>query len=137
MTKIDYTQTPELPAVDEYRALRVMCDLSPKSHAAARVGLPNSLFATVIRSGTELVAMGRVVGDGGCNFEVVDIAVHPDHQRRGLGSKIMQAITDYLRDNAPPTAYVSLIADHDSPALYSKYGFEPTAPVSIGMARKL
>lgn len=38
---------------------------------------------------------------------------------------------------SPKTAYVSLIADHHSPTLYSKFGFKPTAPVSIGMAFKV
>ena len=81
--------------------------------------------------------MGRIVGDGGCNFEVVDIAVLPDCQRRGIASKIMLSLMDYLRANAPKTAYVSLIADAGAPTLYRKFGFKPTAPESIGMALRL
>lgn len=107
-----------------------------RTTAAAAKGLPNSLFATTIRDQGRLIAMGRVIGDGGCNFEIVDIAVHPDYQRKGLGSLVLSAIMSYLDDVAPESAYVSLIADHQSPRLYSKFGFEPTASVSIGMARK-
>lgn len=129
-----YEQRPEIPGVEEYRRLRELCELSPKTLEAAEKGLPNGLFSTTIRHDGQLVAMGRVVGDGGCNFEVIDIAVHPDHQRRGLGSRIMQAIKDYLDENAPESAYITLIADHHSPALYSKFGFEPVTPKSIGMA---
>ncbi|MBY6205143.1 GNAT family N-acetyltransferase [Halomonas denitrificans] len=129
-----YVQEPAVPDVAEYCDLRTRCGLSPKRAGAASKGLPNSLFSTVIRREGALVAMGRVVGDGGCNFEVVDVAVHPDHQRRGLGTRIMRAIREWLDDNAPETAYVSLIADHHSPKLYSKFGFEPTTPRSIGMA---
>lgn len=131
-----YDQLCEIPAVEEYRALRVACGLFPKTADAAVKGLPNSLFATTIREGGELIAMGRVVGDGGCNFEVVDIAVHPDYQRQRLGSQVMAAVMSYLAQAAPESAYVSLIADHNSTALYAKFGFEPTAPVSIGMAYK-
>lgn len=80
---------------------------------------------------------GRVVGDGGCNFEVVDIAVHPEYQRQGLRGLVMNSVMSYIEENAPKTAYVSLIADHHSPALYSKFGFEPTAPVLIGMGYKV
>lgn len=65
------------------------------------------------------------------------VAVHPDYQRQGLGSRIMAAIMAWLAEHAPESAYVSLIADHHSPALYSKFGFEPTAPVSIGMAYRV
>ncbi len=129
-----YLQRLEVPDVAEYCALRSLCELSPKSTEAAANGLPNSLFSTTIRHEGRLVAMGRVVGDGGCNFEVVDIAVHPDHQRRGLGTRIMRAIKDYIDEQAPESAYITLIADHHSPALYSKFGFEPVTPKSIGMA---
>jgi ribosomal protein S18 acetylase RimI-like enzyme len=80
--------------------------------------------------------MGRVIGDGGCNYEIVDIAVHPQYQKQGLGGRIMTEVMSYISENAPESAYVSLIADHHSPELYSKFGFEPTAPVSIGMAFK-
>ena len=132
-----FTQNNELPRTQEYRDLRRICGLSPKTQIAAERGLPNSLFATVIRDKDTLIAMGRVVGDRGCNYEVVDIAVHPDYQKQGLGQQVMAAVMDFIREDAPESAYVSLIADHHSPALYSKFGFELTTPVSIGMALKI
>ena len=122
------------PEADEYRALRVAAGLSPKSAEAAARGLPGSLYSVCIRDGDRLIAMGRIVGDGGCNFEIVDMAVHPEFQRQGLGYSIMEALLSYLEREAPSSAYVSLIADHGAPALYRKFGFEPTAPNSIGMA---
>lgn len=136
--KIDsYTVAHEIPASEEYIGLRLAAGLSPKTAEAAEKGLPNSLFAVSMRTKSKLIGMGRVVGDGGCNFEVVDIAVHPDFQRQGLGSKIMQAVMAYLRENAPTSAYVSLIADRGAPALYRRFGFEFTAPASVGMALRL
>ncbi|MEL7536240.1 MAG: GNAT family N-acetyltransferase [Pseudomonadota bacterium] len=132
-----YQQNNVAPSVLEYCELRRVCGLSPKTIEAAERGLPNSLYATTIRDQGKLIAMGRVVGDRGCNYEVVDIAVHPDYQRQGLGQQIMAAIMSFIEADAPESAYVSLIADHHSPALYSKFGFEPTAPVSIGMAFKV
>ena len=128
-----FEQTAEVPKTDEYRHLRIVCGLSPRSEEAAARGLPRSLFCTTIRDSGRLIAMARVVGDGGCNYEVVDVAVHPEYQRRRLGTRLMSAVTEYLQNNAPESAYVCLIADHHSPALYSKFGFKPTAPVSIGM----
>ncbi|GJM12962.1 MAG: AttT protein [Pseudohongiella sp.] len=127
----------ELPDIEEYRNLRVTCGLSPRSRDAASKGLPNSLFSTTVRDKTKLIGMGRIVGDGGCNLEVVDIAVHPNYQRRGIGQAIMANIMSYIENNAPESAYVSLIADDHSPALYSKYGFELTTPRSVGMALKV
>lgn len=134
MAKQKYEQRTQIPGADEYRELRMRCGMSEKSHEAASQGLPNSLFSTTIRDKGKLVAMGRLVGDGGCDYAVVDVAVHPDYQRQGLGHRVMSSIMSYLRDHAPDSAYVALIADDHSPALYSKFGFEPTAPKSIGMA---
>ena len=137
MDAASYPLTVEVPGCDEYRALRSIAGLSPKTAEAAGRGLPGSLYAVCVRDGGRLIGMGRIVGDGGCNFEVVDIAVHPDYQRRGIGSEIMAARVDYLRSSAPESAYVSLIADGDAPRLYEKFGFQLTAPASVGMALRI
>jgi ribosomal protein S18 acetylase RimI-like enzyme len=133
----DYELIDEAPTPQEYVALRAAAGLSARTLEAARRGLPNSVFAVSVRRGPELVGMGRIVGDGGCNYEIVDIAVRPDCQRRGLGMRIMQALMEYLHVHAPESAYVSLIADEGAPELYARFGFEPTAPASIGMAKRL
>ena len=134
MTESEYAFTAAIPAWEEYINLRLAAGLSRKSEAAARAGLPNSLFAVSVRVDGELVGMGRVIGDGGCNFDIVDMAVHPDHQRRGIGNKVMDMLMQYVHDVAPETAYVSLLADDWAPALYRKFGFEFTAPKTVGMA---
>jgi ribosomal protein S18 acetylase RimI-like enzyme len=33
-----------------------------------------------------LIGMGRIVGDGGTSYQVVDIAVRPEHQGAGWAS---------------------------------------------------
>jgi GNAT superfamily N-acetyltransferase len=113
----NYELVPTSPSIDEYIALRQISGLSPKSVDAATRGLPNTLF-----------------GDGGCFFEIVDIAVAPAHQRRGFGKRIMTALMAWVRANAPSGAHVTLIADGDADKLYAQFGFVPTAPESIGMS---
>ena len=137
MNTSEFILLEEVPGIEEYQNLRVICGLSPRSLEAASKGLPNSLFSITIRDQDSLIGMGRVVGDGGCNLEVVDIAVHPEFQQRGIGQMIMTRIMAFIENNAPVSAYVSLIADDHSPALYSKYGFELTTPRSVGMALKV
>lgn len=137
MASDNFALAHETPSIDEYCALRAASGMSSRTPDAAARGLPNSLFSVTLRDGERLVAMGRIVGDGGCNFEVVDVAVHRDYQRRGLGGRIMAALDEWLKANAPASAYVSLIADDHSPALYEKFGFRPTAPVSIGMGYRV
>lgn len=132
---IDFIE--QTPGADEYRALRVAAGLSAKTAEAASLGLPGTLYAVCLRQGDELVAMGRIIGDGGLNYEIVDIAVRPEFQRQGFGSRVMSALMEWLRRHAPASAYCCLIADDDAPALYEKFGFKRTAPKSVGMAVRL
>lgn len=125
------------PAVEDYVRLRREAGLSAKTPEAARLGLANTWFGVTVRHHGEAVGMGRVIGDGGCFFEVVDIAVLPAHQRRGLGKRVMGALMDHLRAHAPASAHVMLLADGPAHRLYEQFGFRATAPESIGMELKL
>lgn len=125
------------PSVDDYVRLRRIAGMGAKSREAAERGLPNTLHAVTINWQGAVVGMGRIIGDGGCFYQITDIAVDPDHQGRGLGKRIVKALVDHLHATAPPTAYVSLIADGQASELYAQFGFEPTAPRSIGMALNL
>ncbi len=129
-----YTLTFVTPDIATYRSLRTRSGLSGKTEVAAARGLPGTLFAVQVLCGEEVVGMGRVIGDGGCFYQVCDIAVLPEHQCRGLGKRIMQAISDYIDSEAPESAYVSLIADGKAQDLYAQFGFVHTAPASAGMA---
>ena len=125
-----------MPSLDEYLALRAATGLSPFSPEAARRGLAASIHAVVVRRADDgaAIGMGRLVGDGGCFVQVVDIAVEPSHQGRGLGKRVMQSLMDYVAQELPTSVYVSLLADGEAHRLYEQYGFAPTAPASIGMA---
>jgi GNAT superfamily N-acetyltransferase len=132
-SSLDYND--DVPGVDEFIRLRTDAGLSAKTREAATRGLGGTCYSVCVRDRGRLVGMGRVIGDGGCFFQVVDIAVHPGYQRRGIG--IMTRLMAQLRAHAPASAYVSLIADGHAARLYEKFGFEPTAPASVGMALRL
>ena len=123
-----------VPTVEDYCRLRVLAGLSAKHQEAAARALPNTLFGVCAYQGNELVAMGRIVGDGGCHLQVCDIAVLPRLQ--GQGKEVMRRLDDWMRANLPPSAYVSLLADGEAHRLYAQFGFAPTAPASIGMYRR-
>ena len=131
-----YTIRHAIPSVVDYRRLREETGLSPKTLEAAERGLPNTLFAVQILTGEEVIGMGRVIGDGGCFYQVVDIAVLPQHQGRGLGKTIMREIAGYLERAVPESGYVSLLADGKAYQLYQQFGFVLTAPASVGMGLK-
>jgi predicted N-acetyltransferase YhbS len=134
MADEEYELVETTPSSADYHRLRIIAGLSPKSAEAAAAGLPNTIYAVVIRKDGEAVGMGRIVGDRGLFFQIVDIAVDPKHQKQGLGKRIVGALVEHLHQTAPAGAYVSLIADGEAHRLYSLFGFRPTAPVSIGMS---
>jgi ribosomal protein S18 acetylase RimI-like enzyme len=127
------------PGVDEYLGLRARAGLSPKTREQAVAALPGSWAAchVVHEASGQTVGMGRVLGDGGWYFHVVDMAVLPDHQRRGLGDAILRSLLDRIRADAPGGAYVNLLADPPGRRLYARHGFAETAPHSVGMALRL
>ena len=122
------------PSAAEYVKLRDSAGLSRKSIAAAKIGLPNSLFSVSVRDNGRLIGMGRVIGDGACFFEIVDVAVDPRYQGRGFGKEIMLKIDSYLEQATMECSYVSMIADE--PEFYQKLGYKLTAPDSQGMYRQ-
>jgi GNAT superfamily N-acetyltransferase len=127
------------PSVADYLLLRGRAGLSPKRQDQARAALRGSWAAVhvVHEVDAKTVAMGRLLGDGGWYFHVVDMAVLPEHQRRGLGDAILTVLLERIRREAPAGAHVNLIADPPGRRLYARHGFTLTAPDSIGMARTL
>jgi len=128
-----YELREELPSVDRFLELRAAAGMSTRDREGVERGLPNSVYGVTVvdEASGEAVAMARVVGDGGSVYHVCDMAVHPDHQRHGLGSRMMDAVVAYLDEHAPPNAYVNLMADVDG--FYEQWGFEETRPASKGM----
>ena len=136
----DFIVTHTIPSVEAYIYLRASTGLTPKTLQAATVGLANTLFAVqVVHSSNpdSIVGMGRMIGDGGCFFQVVDIAVSPAHQGRGIGKMIMRELKDWMDENVPKSGTVLLFADGRANELYKHFGFVETSgltPSSVGMA---
>lgn len=130
----DYEISHEVPSVEDYLHLRLASGLTPRSMEAAEVGLPRTVTSVLVNYDHNIIGMGRVIGDGLC-YQVVDVAVLPEYQGRGIGKIIMSKLMNELKRIAPAEAYVSLIADGPASFLYRKFGFEETAPTSVGMAQ--
>lgn len=124
------------PTPSDYINLRLEAGMSGKSQKAAEIGLKNSLFSVTVYDESTLVAMGRLIGDGGAFFQIVDIAVKPAYQGKGLGKLVLKELMEYLDQHTYEGSYVSLIADAPANKLYEQFGFDYTFPDSYGMYRK-
>lgn len=127
------------PNAEDYLALRTLAGLTPPRPDQVTAGVAGAWAAVrVVHEPTgTTVGMGRVIGDGGWYFHVIDMAVLPGHQRRGLGDAVLRSLLDRIRRDAPSGAWVSLMADGPGRQLYARHGFVATAPHSLGMARLL
>jgi GNAT superfamily N-acetyltransferase len=134
-----YRLVPIAPSVEDYLMLRELSGLSVKTREQAAAGLPGGWRAChVVHEATErTVAMGRILGDGGWYFHIVDMAVLPDHQRRGLGAAVLAWLLEEIRTGAPANPWVTLMADPPGRPLYRRFGFVETAPGSLGMGQIL
>ena len=79
---------------------------------ALRKGFENSMLTLAAYEDDQLLGIIRIVGDGHTIVFVQDILVFPEHQRKGVGSALLQAILDrysHVRqillatDNTPKT----------------------------------
>ncbi|MCP2503637.1 MAG: GNAT family N-acetyltransferase, partial [Candidatus Thalassarchaeaceae archaeon] len=59
------------------------------------------------------------------------MAVKSEWQNKGAGTMIMDDLMNYIEKNAEENAYINLLADVNG--FYENWGFEPTAPNSVGM----
>lgn len=131
-----YTLHSGPPSIDDYIRLRAESGLTPRTREQTVRALPGSWAAchvVEVSSGTT-VGMGRLIGDGGWYFHVVDMAVLPPHQARGIGNGVLNWLLDQIRKAAPPDAFVSLMADPPGRSLYASHGFTERRDLSIGMA---
>lgn len=57
-----------------------------------RSAYSHSLETLVVRDGGKTVGLIRAVGDGHSIVYIQDIIVHPEYQRRGIGTRLIQAM---------------------------------------------
>ncbi|KIT17712.1 GNAT family N-acetyltransferase [Jannaschia aquimarina] len=118
----DWSDAP--PSPEAYVALRAAAGLGPRTLEAARRALPAGLCTVTVHHGERLVAMGRVVGDGGCFVQIVDVAVEPACQGDGLGRAVVNRLIDWIETNLPACCHVSLVSSERAEPLYARVGFE-------------
>ena len=118
---------------EEYLGLRATTNWLPVSREQAVIALSNDLFSVCVLHNRELVGIGRLIGDGAVYYYIQDIIVKPEYQDRGIGSRIMESLENYLIKNAPAGSFVGLMAAEDTEGFYKQYGYEKRASNRPGM----
>ncbi|HEY7071590.1 MAG TPA: GNAT family N-acetyltransferase [Acidimicrobiales bacterium] len=125
-----YDWVADLDAVDwdELSHLYRVAPLGVKPPDALRTVFGNSMFRCFVYSGDVLVGAGRGLADGVDCAYLADVAVHPDHQGRGLGKAIIRRLVEQAEGHKK----VILYANPGTEPFYLDLGFLPM-PTAMGI----
>lgn len=105
---------------EELSNLYRIAPLGNKSAAHLKTVFSNSMYRCFVFDDGTLIAAGRALADGGDCSYLCDIAVHPDHQGRGLGKEIVNR----LREQSKHYRKIILYAAPGKEPFYLKLGFK-------------
>ncbi|GEM_PF-1012873 len=134
---VDFKLVQRLATVDEYKKIsdavgwQSFTDL--ESVAAS---LPKSLFGVVAEIDGECIGMARIGGDGALFYYVMDVAVMPDLQRRGIGTALMNALVEFMQSRAQKHALPMLFTGAGRSDFYRRFGFEGPETWLYGMSAR-
>ncbi len=125
----------EGPPPDDYNRLRRDAGWPEMDPVVSARSLTHSCFAVCAYDGSELIGMGRVVGDFGLCFYIQDVIVLRTHQEKGIGDAIMRRIMKFISVHAVQDTYVGLMSSVGREPFYHRYGFtsRPTETLGAGM----
>lgn len=86
-----------------------------------KIVLAQSDITVSARVGATLAGFGRALTDRILYATIHDLIVHPQYQRKGIGSAILEQLLQELRG----VRKVSLSATAGAQEFYQKYGFQP------------
>ena len=125
--------------VDDYNRLRDEVGWGALPKQQAQAGLEHSSYVVSCNEQGKAIGSARVIWDGGYVVYIADVMVSPDYQRRGIGSKLMQMIMDYLHThiNENWDIMIVLVAAKGKEAFYKKFGFNerPNENLGAGMSK--
>lgn len=112
-------------SIEQYISLRTSVGWNLFCDDQMNATIQNSLYTVTVVHEKQAVAMGRLIGDG-MYYLVADIIVRPEHQKCGIGSRVMDMILEHVRKNTPAggRSSVQLIAEKGKEEFYIKKGFK-------------
>jgi GNAT superfamily N-acetyltransferase len=125
------------PTVSEYSRLIAAVGWKPRDASAVAAALDGSIFSVCAESDHELIGMGRVIGDGGLHYYLTDVVVDPSHQRRGVGSRIVRALTTFVEGVPFENTWVGVFAVEGTAGFYARFGYKAQQPTGPAMYRWL
>ena len=121
------------PTSAEFSSLTAAVGFKPHPEEAIALGLANSFCCVCALAGDSVIGVGRVVGDGALHFYLTGIMVIPTYQRRGVGSRIVEALLDRVKQVPYENTLVEALPLPGLEAFYARFGFKPCRQYAPGM----
>lgn len=106
---------------NELSELYRIAPLGDKSSEALEAVFTNSMFRCFVYADGRLIGAGRALADGLDCAYLADVAVHPDYQKVGLGTAILERLLTLASGHKK----VILYANPGREGFYAKLGFHP------------
>lgn len=111
---------------EDYFNLRESVGWMNFSKEQTQKALLNSIYTVIaVDDYGDAVGVGRLTGDG-MYYMIVDIAVCPDYQKKGIGTEIINMLITYVSRETPVggRSSIQLIAEKGKESFYEKIGFK-------------
>lgn len=127
-------------SVEHYNELRESVGWNAIKPHRAEIGLSNSVCFIAEDEG-KAIGMARLITDGGYVSCIFDVIVHPEYQKRGIGTQLLKNVMDYIWEHLEEdeTQVICLFAKKGKENFYSKFGFEerPNEISGAGMSQRI
>ena len=98
------------------------------------LALQNSWFIISAYQKERLIGFGRIISDGIAHALILDMIVHPEYQKRGIGSQILEIMVAKCKQHQ--IRDIQLFSAKDKPGFYLKHGFKIRPENAPGMEIK-
>jgi ribosomal protein S18 acetylase RimI-like enzyme len=98
---------------------------------AAAQSLSRSLFSVVAELDGRCIGTARVAGDGAVFFYIMDVGVLPEFQGRGVGTRLMNHVVDFIAAARPAKALIGLFAPSEATRFFERFGFSSSEETEI------
>jgi len=125
---------PRMPTAGEYVNLISAVGWDKNyNHSLTEKILAAPVYGVVAEHLNKVIGCALLLSDEASFYYVKDVMVHPDWQRKHVGSMLMKKLTEWLDANAPENAYVGLFTRGNLAAFYKQFDFAPV----FGMHRNV
>ena len=111
---------------DEHMALWESAGWGSLDRELVENSLRGSYATFAVRDGGRIIAMARLIGDGGMAFFLNDLVVSPYYQGNGIGRELLAHIEDFIRGELKEGwwSYLQLMSAKDKEEFYLKCGYK-------------